>query len=688
MNTRKAVNGRSVVLGLAGVCLICGLTPFNNYVLRNTDFVGNHLPASLLIFFLLFVLLLNAALHRWRPRAALGGHELAVALGMALVGCALPSVGLMRYLPGHLVAPFGHAAIDRPTADLLNLLDLPDWMWPTMESDDPAERGRDPVVSNFFWPVRIEKDTFLNRVKAVPWSAWAQPAVSWGVFFAALFGAVVCLSAIFRRQWVENERLPFPLATVYLSLIEPPPKGRALNDLLRSRLFWCAFAAVFSIHALGALHVYWPQYWPDMPLRFDLTAILAERPFNAAQQEFKSQQVYFTIIGLMFFIQARVAFSLWFFFIVLQVTQMMYGTYYHAEFTRPMASDQLFGAMMIMGALTLWVGRQQLGLVARQMVRRARAGEAVGRYLPYTMAGWGLVGCCATLVVWLTWAGASVAGAMVLVGVILLVYLVVARVVAETGLLYVLLPVSPDRFWLTFSDLTGARTTLGSTYLSNMFFGMLLHDTRETSSVYMIHAMRVADERAYQGERNWHRAIGFTFCLVLALAVAFAVSGASTLYVHYNYATSLDQVQESPIGSWGAWTMPKVIGLDSTQSYIPPRMGAADSHWRLGHLGFGALLAGMLGVLNLRFAAWPLHPVGYLLCTTWGIGQIWFSIFLGWLCKMLIVRYGGLEVLRWIRPLFLGLIFGEAAAIVLWLTVSLILNTLGEPYHAILVLPI
>ncbi len=686
-STRRAVNRRSISLGLIGVCLICTLTPFNNYVLRNTDFVGNHLPASLLIFFMLFVLVINGALRRWIPRLAFGGDELAVALGMTLVGCTLPSAGLMRYLPGHLVGPFVHSAGHRDTADLVRMLDLPDWMWPRMQATDPVDRGQDPVVREFYDRAPVEPNTFLNRLRAIPFAAWAQPALTWGIFFAALYGAVICLSVVFRRQWVENERLPFPLASVYLALIEPPQKGRWLNEMLGSRRFWYAFAAVFVIHALGALHVYWPQYWPEIPLRFDLTAILAEPPFNATQLTFKQQQIYFTIVGLMFFIQTRVAFSLWFFFIVLQVVRMMYGTY-HATFTAPMAADQLMGALVAVGGVTLWIGRHQLATVARQMVRLPRAGEAEGRYLPYTVAGWGLVGCLVTLVTWLMLAGASLVGAVVLVGLIVLVYLVVARVVAETGLLYVLLPAAPDRLWLYAHDLSGARMPLRSVYLSNMLFGILLHDTRESSPVYVTHAMRVADEQAYADKRSWRRAIAFTLCLVLALAVGFVVAGTSTLYIQYNYAISLDQAQEQPIGSWGSYWMPRVIGLDWTQAYIPPRAGPSEPHWRLGHFGFGLLLAVGLAVMNLRVAAWPLHPVGYLLCTSWGIGQIWFSIFLGWVCKTLLVRFGGASLLRSSRPVFFGLIFGEAAAVVFWLTVSLVLNALGETYRAIWVLPV
>jgi len=686
MGTRRSVSGRSVALGLAGVLLICALTPFNNYVLRNTDLVGNHLPASLLIFFLLFVLLINALLLRWWPRQALSGGELAVALGMTLVGCALPSVGLMRYLPGHLVAPFGHAAIHHESAELLRQLNLPDWLWPTMQADDPAERGLEPVVRDFSGRIAVYPDTFVNRLRAVPWGAWVRPALPWGIFLAALYGAVLCMSVIFRRQWVDNERLPFPLASVYLALIEPPPRGRVLNTMLASRAFWIAFAAVFVIHGLRALHVYWPQYWPELPLQFDLSSILADAPFNAAQGEFKRQQIYFTVIGLMFFVQTRIAFSLWFFFVLMQVVRMGYGTY-HAEFTGAMEEDQRFGAVLAIAIVTLWIARHQLALVARQMFGRGRAEEPVGRYLPYWLAGWGLVACVIVLIGWLVAAGASVMGAVVLVGVIGMVYFVLARVVAETGLLYVLLPVVPTRAWLYAGELAGARTTLGSIFFSNYLFGMLLHDTREASPVFMTHALRVADEQAYSGHRTWRSAVAFTGCLVLALVVAVVVSGASTLYAHYSYASSVDQAQEQPIGSWGSWSMPRAFALDDTAQYMPPRDGPVERHSRMGHFGTGVGMTGLLAFFNLRFAAWPLHPVGYLLAMSWGTRQIWFSIFLGWLAKSLIVNYGGPRLLAASRPVLLGLIFGEAAAVAFWLTVSLLLHAMGEPYHAIWVLP-
>jgi hypothetical protein len=685
---RGPVNLRSIGVGLAGVLFICLLAPFNDFVLNNTYLIGNHLPASLLIFFFLIVLLINAPLRRWMPGRALSGGELAVALGMVLVGCALPSVGLMRYLPGHLVAPFAHASETHDHARLLRQLDLPNWMWPDFSAEDPVGRGMEPVVRDFFGRVYMEDPTLWTRIAAVPWEKWLVPAVSWGIFFAALFGAVVLLSVIFRRQWVENERLAFPLAQVYLSLLEPPEKDRALNRMLRSRLFWIGMGAVFFLHGTKGLSVYFPKHVPEIPLSFNFMGLFSEEPWVYADWAFKQSRIYFTIIGIMFFVSARVAFSMWFFFLAMQAAKMWSGMM-QTTITAGMERDQMFGALLVLGVTVLFIARGHLAVVARQMFRGPQTGEPRGRYLPYSVAGWGLLVCMAVLAGWLVVAGASLAGALVIVGLLLLVYVVLARIVAETGLLYVLLPVQFNRLWLYGSDLSGGTigTTLRSYFFGQYFFGMLLHDTREASPVFATHALRVADEHAYPGVTDWRRAFPFVVTLFATMMLAFVVSGASTLFIHYNYASTLDQAQETPVGAGGAYNMPRTIALSGTQQYVPPRTGPVEPHSRVGQMTFGAGLTGLLSVMNLRFAAWPLHPVGYLLANTWGIRHIWFSIFLGWMMKSVITRYGGATLFVMCRPLFLGLIFGEAAAIAFWLTVNVLLAARGIEYHAINLLP-
>ena len=72
-----------------------------------------------------------------------------------------------------------------------------------------------------------------------------------------------------------------------------------------------------------------------------------------------------------------------------------------------------------------------------------------------------------------------------------------------------------------------------------------------------------------------------------------------------------------------------------------------------------------------RFLWWPLHPIGCVTGSSWGVKMMLFSIFLGWFLKYIILRYGGLRGHRMARPLFLGLIFGEYFVGGVWLIVGL-----------------
>lgn len=71
-----------------------------------------------------------------------------------------------------------------------------------------------------------------------------------------------------------------------------------------------------------------------------------------------------------------------------------------------------------------------------------------------------------------------------------------------------------------------------------------------------------------------------------------------------------------------------------------------------------------------RFAWFPLHPIGLLIAQSYPIGTIWFSIFIGWMFKVLVMRFGGTDSYRKITPLFLGLALGDMAMMLFWLVVD------------------
>ena len=89
----------------------------------------------------------------------------------------------------------------------------------------------------------------------------------------------------------------------------------------------------------------------------------------------------------------------------------------------------------------------------------------------------------------------------------------------------------------------------------------------------------------------------------------------------------------------------------------------------------GAGVTAMLVTLRSRVMWFPLHPLGYALSGSWTLIVFWFPCLAAWLCKVLILRYGGMRGFVWARPFFLGMVLGEFTMAVLWTLPSLFYRT-------------
>ena len=148
-SNRYPISWRSVGLGLLGVLLISLITPYNDFVLLNTYVIGNNLPlGSMLLFFVLGVFV-NAPLSRFVPRLALTSGEMGVAFAMVLIGCAIPSSGLMRYLPPSLIYPFWQARGNAEALKLIESVQLARWLFPNFEGEGPRQWMNDPIVTGY-----------------------------------------------------------------------------------------------------------------------------------------------------------------------------------------------------------------------------------------------------------------------------------------------------------------------------------------------------------------------------------------------------------------------------------------------------------------------------------------------------------------------------------------------------------
>jgi hypothetical protein len=678
---RPAVTLRCVLLGLLGVVIICGLTPFNDYAMNNSTFVGFNLPVGLMTLTLAFIVLVNGPLSRFAPRHAFSGGELAVAFSMALVSCAFPSAGLMRFFPGALIGPYRLAMSRSDLRPVLEAVRLPEWILPTFSDDSFIGRANDPLITGFY-------ERWIGFEGPPPYLAWLTPALTWGVLFVAMFGTLLFLLVIVRRQWMENERLSFPLAQIQLSLIAPPARGRWLNATLHQRGFWISLLAVLIVWMWNGVAVYWPKYVPTIPMGFNLVSLMTDAPLNFTDEWFQKASIYLTAVGVTFFLPSHVSFSLWFFYVLYQVYRMAMGSA-TGDVGVQGALDEHLGAVVAFALATIWIGRNHWRLVIAQALRGARPGEPRGTYLSYPTAAWGLLVCVIVMAGWLVLAGASVIGAAVVVILLLMLFMVITRVIAETGLLYgqLLVPLYKPFQWLTHYDWPKA-VSLETFYLGGML-NATFYDFREPMPVYASHAMKLNDQLSLtDSDETRRRSTGRKIigALALAMLVGYGVSFASMLWTEYRFNQTLDDSPVMPLNAWGT------SGAASTYLVTPAanhHTGRSNiTHNPIGHAAGGFAIATILQIMRLRFAWWPLHPVGFLMLPTTPIDMLWFSICLGWLCKTFVLRLGGARVYQRAMPWFLGIIMGECLAAGAWITISIILAAAGIPYRSIQIMPI
>jgi uncharacterized protein DUF6784 len=67
----------------------------------------------------------------------------------------------------------------------------------------------------------------------------------------------------------------------------------------------------------------------------------------------------------------------------------------------------------------------------------------------------------------------------------------------------------------------------------------------------------------------------------------------------------------------------------------------------------------LMVIFRARLVWWPLSPIGLAMASTYAMDRIYFSVFVGWVIKVVIVRFGGLRLYRRAVPFFLGMLLGE-----------------------------
>ena len=670
----RALTLRAVVSGLLGLSLICGLVSYNDYTLKNTPLIGNYLPIGVVLLTFLFVVFVNGPLSRFAPRWAFSGGELCVMFSVILVGCSVPASGLVRYLVPSWVMPVALGRQYPEFADLFLKMGLPDWMFPVFRSSDRSTWFTDPIVTGY--------ETRWNADGGIPYGAFVRPFLTWGVFVFAFFGGLLSMVLVVRRQWVENERLPFPLAQIQMALIAPPERGKWLNETLSNKLFWLAFGAVFLLHGYNGLMLYFKQDAATITTGFDLQKLFTEPPFNYVEASFFKSNLFFTAAAVTFFLNRAVGFSLWFFYIFQQMTRVWLGEA-TGDPNIPGQADVHFGGLMAFAMMILWAGRKHYKSVLGEALYLSPRDRSEHMYGSPAMAARVLLGCMAVMVGWLWMAGATVPGAVVMVLLLFILFLTLTRFVAEVGLIHAQHQVPVQRPFSFLDQIgLGKLVPIKTYYLGTQLQGIYF-DARETLPVYASHSLKLADD-ALEGTRRGER-LRLVWLFVFVLGFSYTLSVFFHLRNEYTYAATLDGTNAFPIDNWGGRGCWEWMTVNPTLSYH--RSSTMVAHNPLGWFAGGFVAVTALYAGRLMFPGWPLHPIGLLMVGSYPMSTLWFSFFVGWVAKVIVVRFGGTELYTRAKPMAIGLIVGEALAAAMWMATAVVLVQMKLPITPVRILP-
>jgi hypothetical protein len=612
--------------------LVAVLVPVNAYWIVLSEvirYAGHPTTIALfynVVFWLCLLVGLNRLALRFLPALALDrGELLTLYFGLQLTS-ALGGHDIGEVLLPILVHParFADAANDWAVTLLPY---LPPWLIVT----DPE------AVKNFY-------NGHSTLYTAQHLRAWAVPILCWTGFFGVLCAVMLCLDVILRRQWTESERLPFPL--VYLPLELTAER----TPLFRERLFWAgvALAAVLQIYN-GVAQLY-PSL-PLLPIKYkNYGDLFTTRPWNAVGWFPIGFYPFAVALGLL--LPTDFLLSSWLFYFFWK-GQLVATSALALDRTPnfPYVDAQCLGGFIGIALTSLFLARHHLSAVWRHLWEPGKypAGDDDSP-LSYRLAAGGVVVGSVLLFAFLWTAGVP----PLLVVAFYLIYFAIAvtvtRLRAELGPpVHDLHKTGPDAILPTvFGPTAFDQRTLA-------VFGLCGGFNRAYRSLAMpiqLEAM-AASARAGTDSRP-------------LLAVLFALGFLGPLcafwaLLHFGYTVG------AASGAVGPPNVYQIFGSEpwvryTSQLRAPRPPGVGEGVAVLVGVAFSVLL----NVLRVRVLGFPLHPVGYAVSSSWGMNVLWMPLFLAWLAKTLLLRYGGLPLYRRALPLCYGVILGECVVGSLW----------------------
>ncbi|MGQ9611077.1 MAG: DUF6785 family protein [bacterium] len=602
------------------------LIPINCYWVVKCEIVISSIHATVLsilynvIFTLLIIIFINELIGLIL-RSKLSSNELLIIYIMLAVATGLFGIDMMTLL----VPIMGHSTwFATPENEWKELFSnyLPDAL---VVKDIKILKGYYEGNSSF-WQSEILR-------------AWIIPIALWTLFILLLFMTILFINIIIRKAWVEHEKLSYPVIQL--------PMEMATGRIFVNKNIWIGFGLAFIIDLLAGLHALYPVIPAPRVKWYNLAPFFNTKPWDAI--DWLPIHFYPFVTGLGYIMPLDLSFSTWFFYLFWKI-QLVFASAVGWRIEGRYLGWEKAGAWLGIGFLAIWTSRKII-FEAFKNISNKSISEPISSKI--ALPGF-IVGFTMMIIFWSSF-GVNVYAGIAFFAIYLIFSIAATRMRAELGPpTHELHFVGPDRM------LTGI---LGSKHFSpETLSGFAL--LYWTNYGYRCHPMPHQLEGFKIAEQsNINPRLVFRV-EIYALFIGIVSSFFILLSLFYKYGAVV-RVHGGSLGpSWE--TYERLASLLSGQE-MPDRS-------IIGQTSFGLGFTIFLMFMRRTFLWWKLHPVGFAVASGWSISWMWFSIFLGWTCKAIILKWGGLKLHRKSVPFFLGMILGQMTIGSIWSIVGMIIG--------------
>ena len=617
------------------------LIPINCYWLVQLEIVRYHpvhlnVPLSTVIFILLILTGFNGLLQKLFPALSLNQAELLIIYIILSLATTLGStalVGIITPLVGHA---FWFATPENEWQDLFWRY-IPRWL----TVDDKG------ILSGYY-----KGNSSLYTAEHL--QAWVPPMLRW-VFLIFIVGfTMLCINTIIRRQWSEGERLTYPITILPIELTE------SKLVFFRNRLMWIGFSISALISLINGLSYLYP-FIPFIPVTRRFYSF-PERPLSVIGSDglepaSTTIALYPFTIGIGFFIPLEILSSTLFFFAFYRSQAALAALMGYRDLWT-YQSTQVFGSLVGLWVLLIWIGRKHLAAVVRTALGKDKGLDDSDEPMGYRTAVFGAIFGFVILISLLYKAGMSLWLIPIFLFCYFLVPFMMTRIRSEGGIYIHNYNAQAPRHMVR--QFFGNRR-LGPQNLAILTISFFNH--RGPQMPHQLEAFQIG-KRAHINRRPL--ILSICFAIVIGALAAFWVE--LTMYYRFGAESGyFDTWAMSTAGSYFSWLQDGMVHATTQDNNAISFAG----------IGFFSLI--FVAAMRARFIWWPFHPLGLIMAGNDEMEDHWLPLFICWVLKGCILKYGGHKTYRHAVPFFLGLALGDFTLGCTWSILSVILNR--DMYH-------